>query len=296
MHTRATQASRSNQAAVQQLENVERRYQAAQQKSARGTATADSASLLAGMLLCNAGAMAIGSQRGVNVVERARAERELALCDVGTYAIVVDCNTHDFPLLLWTVERVDAPAAGSKAIALFDRAADEHEHELPLRKGDVVTILAPTREVGWWKASALSGRVGLVPSNFLQLKTNEFRASVVLPRALSRIVGSGVSLVMRAELCCDANAVWLEVRVVCRLASASHLPRASGHERALCLDRRVDRSLQCLAALAVDQVQRTLFSRRSLSTSARAHNPPCPAAPRHATTRAGSSTPARRAS
>lgn len=60
-----------------QFETIERRYQAALQKAGRAAPTLESATLLAGMLLCNAGALAVAGQVGVEIVARSNAELEL---------------------------------------------------------------------------------------------------------------------------------------------------------------------------------------------------------------------------
>jgi hypothetical protein len=199
--------SRANALAVANLESIARRLKAASQRIKR-EATLDSATAAAGMLLCNSAQMAIAGARGVNVIDCGRVERELAQCDVGTYAVVIDCNTSDYPLLFWTVERVDAPANGSKATVLFDRASTD-VYELPLHKGDTVKIVSATRDLGWWKALSSTGRVGLVPCNFLAFKSAQ-RKSLLMRARRSSMSRTHGALVMHATLIADADGVAVE--------------------------------------------------------------------------------------
>lgn len=142
-------ALRSNIAAVSYFDAIERKRAAcAASLHSNKSPSLEQATLAAGMLLSSFGAMAIAGQRGVNVVERTRAERELASCEPGTYAIVIDCNTTDFPLLVWCCERVNTPPNGTKAVATFDRVACDN-YELSLKKGEPVTIISATRDIGW---------------------------------------------------------------------------------------------------------------------------------------------------
>ena len=155
------EASRTNTAAVSYFDAIERKRAACSAALQQAKPPSiEQATLAAGMLLSSFGAMAIAGHRGVNVIERTRAERELASCEPGTYAIVIDCNTTDFPVLIWCCERVNAPPNGTKALALFDRIPCD-TYELSLKKNEPVTIISATRDVGWWKASS-GDAVGLV--------------------------------------------------------------------------------------------------------------------------------------
>lgn len=154
-------ATRSNTAAVSYFDAIERKRAACAASLQQAKApSVEQATVASGMLLSSFGAMAIAGQRGVNVIERTRAERELASCEPGTYAIVIDCNTTDFPLLIWCCERVNAPPNGTKALPMFDRVGCD-TYELNLKKNEPVTIISATRDVGWWKASS-GDAVGLV--------------------------------------------------------------------------------------------------------------------------------------
>ena len=54
------------------------------------------------------------------------------------------------------------------ARALYPYTA-EHEDELTLHEGDVITLLAKDLEdKGWWRGE-LAGRVGVFPDNFVQI-------------------------------------------------------------------------------------------------------------------------------
>ena len=117
-------------------------------------------------------------------------------------------------MLYWCVERIEAPASGTRAVALYDRESNDL-YELPLRKGDVLKILSTTRDVGWWKASAADGSVGLVPSNFVHLSSNKSEARIVLPRWKASSTGGEssarvTSIVMNADLCCSHDGVAIE--------------------------------------------------------------------------------------
>lgn len=56
---------------------------------------------------------------------------------------------------------------------------NEHEDELELQKGDIITVLCKELEdKGWWKGE-LNGNIGVFPDNFVELLTSEEMVSVL---------------------------------------------------------------------------------------------------------------------
>lgn len=61
---------------------------------------------------------------------------------------------------------------------MFPYAA-EHEDELELHEGDIITVLCKELEdKGWWKGE-LNGNVGVFPDNFVELLSSEEMVSVL---------------------------------------------------------------------------------------------------------------------
>lgn len=59
----------------------------------------------------------------------------------------------------------------------------EHEDELELREGDIITVLCKELEdKGWWKGE-LGGNVGVFPDNFVELLSSEEVVSMMLGRS-----------------------------------------------------------------------------------------------------------------
>lgn len=55
----------------------------------------------------------------------------------------------------------------------------EHEDELDLHEGDIITVLCKELEdKGWWKGELL-GNVGVFPDNFVELLSSEEMVSPV---------------------------------------------------------------------------------------------------------------------
>lgn len=55
----------------------------------------------------------------------------------------------------------------------------EHEDELELQKGDIITVLCKELEdKGWWKGE-LNGNTGVFPDNFVELLSSEEMVSVL---------------------------------------------------------------------------------------------------------------------
>ena len=70
------------------------------------------------------------------------------------------------------------------ARVLFPYAA-EHEDELQLREGDIITVLCKDLEdMGWWKGE-LAGNIGVFPDNFVELLSSEEVVSMVPERSFS---------------------------------------------------------------------------------------------------------------
>ena len=64
------------------------------------------------------------------------------------------------------------------ARVLFPYTA-EHEDELELREGDIITVLCKELEdKGWWKGE-LAGNVGVFPDNFVELLSSEEVVSMI---------------------------------------------------------------------------------------------------------------------
>lgn len=51
----------------------------------------------------------IDCSRSAAHVRRRLTQRSQPHCEPGTFALVIDCNTTDYPILYWCVERVEAP-------------------------------------------------------------------------------------------------------------------------------------------------------------------------------------------
>lgn len=82
---------------------------------------------------------------------------------------------------------------------MFPYAA-EHEDELELHEGDIITVLCKELEdKGWWKGE-LNGNVGVFPDNFVELLSSEEMVNVVPAsgsdpdHSLSRFIGAVSSL------------------------------------------------------------------------------------------------------
>lgn len=63
------------------------------------------------------------------------------------------------------------------AKVMFPYAA-EHEDELELKEGDLITVLCKELEdKGWWRGE-LNGQVGVFPDNFVELTNVEETVSI----------------------------------------------------------------------------------------------------------------------
>lgn len=63
------------------------------------------------------------------------------------------------------------------ARVMFPYAA-EHEDELELKEGDIITVLCKELEdKGWWRGE-LQGQIGVFPDNFVELMSVEEMVSI----------------------------------------------------------------------------------------------------------------------
>jgi len=74
-----------------------------------------------------------------------------------------------------------AAAAGKKLVRATHNYDAADADELPLKKGDLITVYEEIDE-GWWKGE-LNGRVGLFPSNFVKEEPAAAAAAVIAPAA-----------------------------------------------------------------------------------------------------------------
>ncbi|XP_068238235.1 SH3 domain-containing kinase-binding protein 1-like isoform X10 [Palaemon carinicauda] len=75
----------------------------------------------------------------------------------------------------------------------------EHEDELELKEGDIITVLCKELEdKGWWRGE-LSGRVGVFPDNFVELLTIEETAKPPRPEKPAAVLKKGSSPTSSAD-------------------------------------------------------------------------------------------------
>ncbi|KAI1301864.1 Tyrosine-protein kinase CSK [Halotydeus destructor] len=61
-------------------------------------------------------------------------------------------------------------APGIEVVARYSFKGNSEE-DLSFQKGDIITIITPTRDPNWYKAKHVDGRIGLIPANYIQKRS-----------------------------------------------------------------------------------------------------------------------------
>lgn len=70
-----------------------------------------------------------------------------------------------------TVTNTSTPLpAGTEVVARYSFKGNSPE-DLAFQKGDILTIMTPTTDPNWYKARHVDGRIGLVPHNYIQTRS-----------------------------------------------------------------------------------------------------------------------------